>query len=65
MPIYEFRCKNCGHEKEELVSTGTDSIACSKCNKLMNKLISLSSFHLVGSGWANDNYGLKQSKNKK
>lgn len=63
MPIYEFTCE-CGNEKEELVSIGTETIKCDKCGKVMKKIISKSSFHLKGSGWAFDNYGLKEKKKK-
>lgn len=63
MPIYEFECK-CGILKEELVSIGTETINCEKCGKEMKKIISRSSFHLKGSGWAFDNYGLKEKKKK-
>jgi len=62
MPIYEFICE-CGEEKEELVSIGTDTIVCSSCGKLMTKTISKSSFILKGSGWAFDGYGSKIGKN--
>jgi len=61
MPIYEFNCE-CGKEKEELVSIGTETIVCDSCGKLMKKVISKSSFILKGSGWAFDNYGSKTKK---
>ena len=33
MPIYEFRCKSCGHVFEELLirSTDKDELECPKC----------------------------------
>jgi putative FmdB family regulatory protein len=58
MPIYEFSCE-CGNEKEDLVSVGTEHIKCEGCGKDMKKIISRSSFILKGSGWAFDNYGSK------
>lgn len=61
MPIYNFECE-CGHEKESLVKLGTKVFKCDKCGKDMRKVISLSSFHLKGSGWAFDNYGSKNIK---
>ncbi len=64
MPIYEFNCE-CGNEKEDLVSVGTEYIKCKECGKDMKKIISRSNFILKGSGWAFDNYGSKNvTKNK-
>jgi len=31
MPLYDFRCRGCGHEFETLVRTGDDSPACPSC----------------------------------
>ena len=35
MPLYEYRCRNCGERFEELVRMGTadSEIACPKCGK--------------------------------
>lgn len=61
MPIYEFKCE-CGKELEELVSLGTKTIKCPVCSQDMEKVVSRTSFILKGSGWAFDNYGLKNVK---
>ena len=31
MPIYEYRCENCGHRFEALLSSSTDEAVCPKC----------------------------------
>jgi len=32
MPLYEYKCEDCGHEFEELVSFArADDVACEKC----------------------------------
>lgn len=31
MPIYEFRCQDCGEQFEELVSATEESVPCPKC----------------------------------
>jgi putative FmdB family regulatory protein len=32
MPLYEYKCEECGHEFEELVSFAhADEVACEKC----------------------------------
>jgi putative FmdB family regulatory protein len=43
MPIYEYRCSECGEKFEKLVrlSTSTTEIECSKCgSRKVDKLIS-------------------------
>ncbi len=32
MPIYEFRCKRCGHEFEKLVSGAAAKVCCASCS---------------------------------
>jgi len=40
MPIFEYKCKKCGHKFEELVS-GKEKISCPKCgSENLEKLIS-------------------------
>ncbi len=62
MPIYEYKCKKCGKEYE-LFQKITDPAAktCKFCKGPAHKLISLSSFHLRGSGWYVTDYGGKKS----
>ena len=32
MPIYEFRCEECGARFEQLVGAGTDAVSCPECD---------------------------------
>lgn len=32
MPVYEYICKKCGEEFEELVRSSSEKIACPKCS---------------------------------
>jgi len=53
MPIYEYRCTDCGHQDEYLqkVSEPPNSV-CPACGKpTFQKLLSAVGFHLKGSGW--------------
>ncbi len=51
MPIYEYACRK-GHEFEELQSFSSKPVArCPECGGEAKRKISLSSFHLKGSGW--------------
>ena len=41
MPIYEYRCKGCGHKFEKLVR-GSEKVCCPKCGKgSLDKLFSV------------------------
>lgn len=58
MPIYEYECKNCGITHEELQSFSDPPLKkCPSCKKnKLEKLISLSSFQLTGTGWYATDY---------
>lgn len=53
MPIYEYRCGECGFEKEYLQKLSDPAIVdCPSCGKAsMSKLISAAGFQLKGTGW--------------
>jgi putative FmdB family regulatory protein len=53
MPIYEYRCRSCGFEKEYLQKLSDAPISdCPSCGKAeMAKLVSAAGFQLKGSGW--------------
>ena len=58
MPIYEYECKKCGAVFEEIQSFSDKPLKkCKICKKgKVEKLISLSSFQLSGSGWYSTDY---------
>ena len=58
MPIYEYRCLDCGNQFE-LMQKFSDPPAeiCTSCSGSVQKLISRSAFHLKGSGWYVTDYG--------
>lgn len=53
MPIYEYRCESCGHEREYLQKVSDAPIkVCPQCDKeTFVKLISAAGFQLKGTGW--------------
>ena len=63
MPIYEFRCTECDEISEEMLSfrDKTKTIKCPICNSKSEKIMSLGSFHLKGSGWYKDGYGKRNA----
>ncbi|MCK9275404.1 MAG: zinc ribbon domain-containing protein [Syntrophales bacterium] len=61
MPIYEYKCEKCGKEFEMFQGIADPAVtACKFCNGRVRKLMSLSSFHLKGSGWYVTDYGGKK-----
>ena len=53
MPIYEYRCDSCGHQKEHLQKMSDPQLTtCPACGKeSYSKLLSAAGFQLKGSGW--------------
>jgi len=52
MPIYEYRCEQCGREFEEWQRFSDAPVEkCDECGGKAHRLISQSSFHLKGTGW--------------
>src|SRR5215467_5276753 len=66
MPIYEYRCLDCGHQFE-LMQKFSDPPAetCTSCSGTVQKLISRSAFHLKGSGWYVTDYARNGNTNSK
>lgn len=66
MPIYEYRCADCGLQKEFLQKLADAPVAaCPACgSESFSKLLSKAGFHLKGSGWyATDFKGASKSEN--
>ena len=63
MPIYEFRCTECDEVSEEMLSfkDKKKTIKCPVCGNKAERILSLGSFHLKGSGWYKDGYGKRDS----
>ncbi|MBA2352089.1 MAG: zinc ribbon domain-containing protein [Burkholderiales bacterium] len=53
MPIYEYRCKSCGFQKEFLQKMGAPVLtACPECGQgTLSKMVTAAGFHLKGTGW--------------
>ena len=61
MPIYEYKCKKCNKKFEVFQGIEDNEVQnCKFCEGPVDKLISLSSFHLKGSGWYVTDYGGKK-----
>ena len=62
MPIYEYQCNQCGETTEVLQKFSDAPLeTCSACGGHMEKLMSMNSFQLKGSGWYVTDYAGKKS----
>src|SRR5438552_11112695 len=53
MPIYEYRCADCGHQQEFLQKVSDAPVTvCTQCGKpSFSKMVTAAGFQLKGSGW--------------
>jgi putative FmdB family regulatory protein len=58
MPVYEYECGACGHRFEEWQKISDKPVkTCPQCAQdKVERLISMTSFHLKGGGWYSDLY---------
>ena len=62
MPIYEYRCKDCGTHIEKRQSVSEEPLkTCEKCGGALEKQWSLSGFQFKGAGWYVTDYAGKGS----
>lgn len=55
MPIYEYHCTSCGKDFEKMQSINNEERAteCVYCGKQAERKVSVTSYHLTGSGFYN------------
>jgi len=63
VPLYEYKCKACGHRLEKIVMFSDPPLTlCPHCGKeSLEQLISASSVHFKGSGWYKTDYASKST----
>lgn len=66
MPIYEYECSKCGKTTEAMQRFSDPPLTqCEECHGQLRKLISMSTFHLKGSGWYTTDYAGKNQSTAK
>jgi len=65
MPIYEYKCQNCGHYFEILQRISEEPLSiCPECKKnALKKLVSAPNFRLKGEGWYETDFKKDNQKN--
>jgi putative FmdB family regulatory protein len=62
MPLYEYRCKKCGHRFEKIQSfSAPDEKECPVCGSEVEKLISAPAIQFKGAGWYVTDYASKSN----
>ncbi len=65
MPIYEYRCDNCGHELEAIQKLSeAPLVTCPVCEQdALTKKVSAAGFRLKGGGWYETDFKSGKKKN--
>jgi putative FmdB family regulatory protein len=62
MPLYEYKCKKCGHRFEKIVKFSDPPIKkCPKCKGTVEQLISSPAIQFKGTGWYVTDYAGKSA----
>jgi putative FmdB family regulatory protein len=63
MPIYEYKCQQCGTHFEKRQSVSDEPLTtCEKCHGKLEKQWSLSGFQFKGAGWYVTDYSGKKAE---
>ncbi len=61
MPIYEYKCQQCGVQLEKRQNVSDEPLTtCEKCHGRLEKQWSLSGFQFKGAGWYVTDYAAKK-----
>ena len=61
MPIYEYRCNDCGHQFEVSQRMSDDPLTeCEVCGGQVSKMLFAPAIHFKGTGFHNTDYGSKR-----
>lgn len=62
MPLYEYRCTQCGHRFEKIQSFGAEpEKECPKCHGALIRPLTAPAFQFKGAGWYVNDYAPKSA----
>jgi putative FmdB family regulatory protein len=62
MPLYEYKCKKCGHQFEKIQKFSDRMVKkCPECGGMVEQMISAPAVQFKGSGWYVTDYAKKSS----
>ena len=63
MPLYEYKCKECGLVVEKIQKVADRPLEkCSRCGGVLDKVISSPAIQFKGTGWYVTDYAKKEKK---
>lgn len=62
MPLYAYRCTQCGHRFEKIQNfSAKPELKCPKCHGVLERPLSAPRLHFKGAGWYVNDYAAKSS----
>ncbi|MGB6874836.1 MAG: zinc ribbon domain-containing protein [Candidatus Acidiferrales bacterium] len=62
MPLYEYKCRKCGHRFEKIEGVSASEIKkCPECGAKAERMLSAPAIQFKGTGWYVTDYGGKNS----
>ena len=62
MPLYPYRCTQCGHRFEKIQSfSSAPETECPKCQGVLERTLTAPAFNFKGAGWYVNDYSGKSS----
>jgi putative FmdB family regulatory protein len=62
LPLYPYRCTQCGHKFEKIQSfSAKPEEVCPKCGGALERPLTVPGFHFKGAGWYVNDYASKSS----
>ncbi len=63
MPLYAYRCTQCGHRFEKIQNFSAEQeTECPKCHGLLERPLTAPRLHFKGAGWYVNDYAAKSSE---
>jgi putative FmdB family regulatory protein len=63
LPLYAYRCTQCGHRFEKIQNFSAEpELECPKCHGLLERPLTAPRLHFKGAGWYVNDYAAKSSE---
>ncbi len=63
MPLYAYRCTQCGHRFEKIQNFSAEpELVCPKCEGVLERPLTAPRLHFKGAGWYVNDYAAKTSE---
>jgi putative FmdB family regulatory protein len=63
LPLYAYRCTQCGHRFEKIQNFSADpELICPECSGILERPLTAPRLHFKGAGWYVNDYGAKTAE---